>query len=376
MKKFFILAAAAVVATAACTKSEVVEAPEKAISFEVAKYATATKAASYNSLLDETANGAAVTNFYTNAWCHTTGYSAQQTMADQSIVPNDATNPTQWNTDGRTYYWPKTGYLNFFSYAGYPLPTAKAEGSVTYSGVTVDRNANILVADAAYGYKENTTNANPPYQQNSVTKGVPTLFHHMLSRVKFDVIFDASAITDASYAYTVTIKTASISVPQVGTLAVNFTEPANVATTPQVVALSTTGWSSLGSYAAIDKVSGDVVLTAKGGNKSDGSTTDGTATGTPVELITESSAISHALSDDVTFSMTYTFSYKYGSEAPVTEDVTITATKLKEFAPSVSTWAMNTKYLYHIIIKPNEPIIFDPAVETWVAETNEPEYTY
>ena len=37
---------------------------------------------------------------------------------------------------------------------------------------------------------------------------------------------------------------------------------------------------------------------------------------------------------------------------------------------------MNTKYLYHIIIKPNEPIIFDPAVETWVAETNEPEYTY
>ena len=156
----------------------------------------------------------------------------------------------------------------------------------------------------------------------------------------------------------------------------NFTEPANVATTPQVVALSTTGWSSLGSYAAIDKVSGDVVLTAKGGNKSDGSTTDGTATGTPVELITESSAISHALSDDVTFSMTYTFSYKYGSEAPVTEDVTITATKLKEFAPSVSTWAMNTKYLYHIIIKPNEPIIFDPAVETWVAETNEPEYTY
>ena len=76
MKKFFILAAAAVVATAACTKSEVVEAPEKAISFEVAKYATATKAASYNSLLDETANGAAVTNFYTNAWFHTTGYSA------------------------------------------------------------------------------------------------------------------------------------------------------------------------------------------------------------------------------------------------------------------------------------------------------------
>ncbi|MCR5326728.1 MAG: fimbrillin family protein [Bacteroidales bacterium] len=371
MKKYFIIAVAALVASAACTKN-ITETPESAISFEVVKYTPQTKA--YNSLLDEYAAGSAIQSFTTNAWFHGSGtYGTQQFMNDQAIVPDNTTDPTKWAASGRLYFWPKTGYINFFSYAGSPVPTAKAEGSITYNAVTVNTNSNILVADAAYHYNQNTTNDASIYQQNSVEKGVPTLFRHKLAKVKFDVIFDASEANDDKYAWTATITAASVTVPQQGSLTVSFAEPAG---TSAATVAGTGAWSSLGSYNAVDKVSGNIVLTAKGGNKSDGSTTDGTAAGTAVELIAESAVIPHTLTDNVVFNMSYTLSYSYNGGTAISEDVVIDATKLTVFTPSVAAWAMNTIYTYHIIIKPNGTILFDPAVETWVPESDEPSYTY
>lgn len=371
MKKYFILAVAALVASAACTKT-IVDAPDSAINFEVVKYTAQTKA--YNSLLDEEAAGAAIQSFKTNAWFHGNGsYGSQQFMTDQVIVPDNTTNPTKWSPDGRIYFWPKTGYINFFSYAGSPAPTAKAENSITYAAVAVPVNANILVADAAYHYSQNTTNDASVYQRNAVTEGVPTLFHHKLAKVKFDVIFDASGANDDKYAWTATIKSASVTVPQQGSLTVSFTEPSG--TTPAVVA-GTGAWASLGNYTAVNKVSGDIALTAQGGNKSDGATVPGTAAGDPVELIAESAVIPHTLTDDIVFNMAYTLEYSYDGGAAVKEDVVIDATKLTVFTPSITAWAMNTIYTYHIIIKPNGIILFDPTVETWTAETNEPQKEY
>ncbi len=373
MKKYFIIAVAALAASAACTKNET-ETPASPIAFEVVKYAPQTKA--YNSLLDEQAAGAQIASFTTNAWFHGAGsYGIQQFMADQVVAPDNTSNPTKWTPSGRNYFWPKTGYINFFSYAGSPAPTAKAENSVTYTNVSVVSNSNILVADAAYHYNENTTNDASIYQRNTVKKGVPTLFRHMLAKVKFDVIFDASEVTDANYVWTATVKSASVTVPQQGTLAVTFTEPSG--TTPATAKYdAATAWESLGAYTAVDKVSGDIVLSAKGGNKSDGSTTGGTAAGQATELIAEGAVIPHTLTDNVLFNMTYSLQYQYGSEDPIKEDITIDATKLTAFTPSVTAWAMNTIYTYHIIIKPNEVILFDPTVETWEPESNEPTYTY
>lgn len=373
MKKYFIFAAVAVVATAACTKVETIDnTPDTPIAFQVVNYQAQTKA--YNSLLDETAAGAQIASFTTNAWFHGNGsYGSQQFMADEVIAPDNTTNPTKWAPSSRDYYWPKTGYINFFSYAGSPAPTAKAEGSITYTNVAVVPASNILVADAAYHYKENTTNDASVYQRNSVTKGVPTLFRHKLAKVKFDVILDASEITDTKYAWTATITSASITVPQQGTLALTVTEPSG--TTP-ATAQYTGAWTSLSNNTAINKVSGNVVLTAKGGNKSDGSTTDGTAAGLEKELIAESAVIPHTLTSSVVFNMSYTLQNSYNGGTAVSEDVVIDATQLTAFTPSLTAWAMNTIYTYHIIIKPNGTILFDPAVETWVDEAQEPAKEY
>ena len=371
MKKCFIFAAVAVVATAACTKVETVDnSPETPIAFQVVNYQTQTKA--YNSLLDESAAGAQITSFTTNAWFHGAGsYGVQQFMADESIVPDNTTNPTKWAPSSRDYYWPKTGYINFFSYAGSPAPTAKAEGSLTYTDVSVVPASNILVADAAYRFKENNDPAT--YGQNSVTKGVPTLFRHKLAKVKFDVILDASE-TQPAYAWTATIKEASITVPQKGTLALTVSEPSG--TTPATAAY-TGAWASLSTLTPINKVSGDVVLKAKGEKKSDvDNVPDGSTAGKAAELIADSAVIPHTLTNDVVFNMTYTLAFSYNGGTEVKEDIVIDPTKLTDFTPSITAWAMNTVYTYHIIIKPNGVILFDPAVETWEPEAQEPVQTY
>ena len=395
MKKFYILAAVALVASAACTKVDPVEsALETPIGFNVVKYSAQTKASSYNSLLDEKADGAAIQSFKTNAWYHDGAgtYGSQAFMVDQVVAPENTTNPSYWAPTGRNYYWPKTGYINFFSYAGSPAPTAKAENSITYTSVSVVPASNILVADAAYRYKENTTNDDSIYQQNSVTKGVPTLFRHILAKVKFDVIFDASEVApaDTKDKWTVSITSASITVPQQGTISLTFTEPSG--TTPATQKFNSSSvWGSLGNYTAIDNVTGTganvaspenyeidnaITLTAVGGTKSyEESRTAYSTTGKAAALIAESSVIPHTLTDNVTFTMTYKLAYSYNGGAPVQEVVTVPATKLTTFTPTISAWDMNTIYTYHIIIKPNENILFDPAVETWVPETNEPVYT-
>ena len=138
-------------------------------------------------------------------------------------------------------------------------------------------------------------------------------------------------------------------------------------------------WTGLGSRTDIDKVAGDVVLTAVGGKISDTTVVEGSATGIAAELIAESSVIPHTIwvadTDSVTFTMNYTIAYQYDGGTAITEDVTVPATALKTFTPTITSWAMNTKYTYHIIIKPNGAVLFDPAVETWVEETDEPSYT-
>ena len=85
--------------------------------------------------------------------------------------------------------------------------------------------------------------------------------------------------------------------------------------------------------------------------------------------------IPHTLGDNVTFSMSYKLAYSYDGGTPIQENVTVSNVKLTEFAPSISAWAMNTIYTYHVIIRPNKVVLFDPAVETWAPETDEPVYT-
>jgi hypothetical protein len=376
MKKLFILAAAAVVALAACTKTEVVNnTPDQAIAFQVANYVNATKADSHGhtSLLDEGFN-----NFKTYAWYTPATGTANQAFMAPATVSYDATKKL-WHATDRSYFWPKTGFINFFSFAGNHLPDAvaldaadenKAKAHYT-SAITVATDDNILIADGAYGFYSNPDAA---HGLNEVTKGVPTLFRHMLSRVKFDISVDATEITDTKNNWEVVVNSAVVSYRNQGKLEVAF--PAAAAITFDADGHPTTAGTTA-KYASevwnpesvanaeLNKVTGTVTTNANGGSKS-----------TPVELIADSVVMPQDLATtSVTFAINYTITHTYNGANPIVETVPISAKALTAFATPVTAWDVNTIYTYHIIIKPNGEILFDPAVEEWVEENTEPSYT-
>ena len=374
MKKFYILAAVALVASAACTKVEPVEtvASEPAISFQVANYAGQTKAGE-TSLKDEGFN-----NFKTWAW-YTSSTTPNQPFMTPATVTWDGGN-TQWAPSDRTYYWPKTGYVNFFSFAGNHLPDAvdlnasnQVEAHYT-TAITVATDDNILVADGAYGFFNNDA---PQYKLDGVTKGVPTLFRHMLSRVKFDIKVDATDVDDTKNHWKVTVTSATVSYRNQGKLEVVFQDDPTIAlgTDNKPTAAGTTVkfvnqvWTpeSVANVALTN--AGDVVVE-----------TDGHAASAAKVLIADSVVMPQAIATTgVTIAFTYTLEHKYDdgvSTTVVSEVVPIAATALTVFTPSITAWDPNTIYTYHIVIKPaaDNKILFDPAVETW-AQIDTPTYT-
>jgi len=370
MKKYMILAAAALVASVACTKVENnVTTPDQAIAFQVANYAGQTTKAGETSLLTE-----GFYEFKTYAW-YTSSTATNQEFMAPATVTWDSSN-TQWAPSDRTYFWPKTGYINFFSFAGnfYPSTVAlngSAQAVATYAENTIATNSNILVADGAYGFFNNDA---AQYKLDGVTKGVPTLFRHMLSRVKFDVKVDATDVDDTQNHWKVTVTSATVSYRNKGTLVVNFpstpsitlgtdNKPTTAGTTLKYISET---WTPASAANVTLTNAGDVVVE-----------TDGHAASAAEVLIADSVVMPQTIATTgVTIAFTYTLEHEYDGTPTVSEVVPIAATALTDFTPSIAAWDPNTIYTYHIVIKPaaDNKILFDPAVETW-AEIDTPTYT-
>ena len=370
MKKLFIIAAA-VLATVACSKTEVLNnEPDQAIAFQIANYAGQTKAGE-TSLKDEGFEA-----FKTWAW-YTSSTATNQAFMTPATVEWNGTDKV-WAPTDHVYYWPKTGYINFFSFAGdyYPNTVAlngSAQAEATYAETTIATDDNILVADGAYGFFNNDA---PVYKLDGVTKGVPTLFRHMLSRVKFDVKVDATDVDDTKNHWKVTVTSATVSYRNKGTLAVGF--PATPAislgadnkptTAGKTLKYTSHTWTpSAVANVNLSKVAGDVIVE-----------TDGNAASAAKELVADSVVMPQTLATtNVTVALTYTLEHTYDGGTPISEVVPIAATALTSFTPSIAAWDPNTVYTYHIVIKPaaDNKILFDPAVEAW-AEVDTPTYTF
>lgn len=419
MKKYLILAAAALVASAACTKVEVTESPDTPISFQVANYVPQTKA---NVAFEGT-------NFYTYAWFHPTSGVPQPFMTNETIsfYEGTADGKGEWRP-ARMYFWPKSGYINFFSYAYSgtwatatdPKPAAVVDatgttdltaGTVRYGNpssvasnhITVPVDGDILLANAAYRYSSseastNTYNINysGPNYVTDVT-GVPTLFHHLLSKVKFQARFDASEYSGSGYAWNLVINSITLNYADKGAITVPFTDPGTdhtqatwpytspslVQWTPYVTATET--GDQLGSIVANTGYpvnSATTILTSipvtVGGSASH-------EAGSGVELIAESSVLPQNLTTTgatVTINYTLTSYYNDGESyvQHITETTTTPALALNTFKNGsdqpIGTWDMNYKYIYTITIKPNKTVTFDPAVVDWESTAIAGFYTY
>lgn len=413
MKKYFIIAAAAVVAMAACSKVEDnfdLTSPSNKIAFEVANYAAQTKAPTSLATGED-----ALFSFNTTAVQFPEIGTPVTFMNEETIKAWDdnaeevtASNvKTTTNTNGKEiytwapavdYFWPKTGYINFYSYAGTKAPVVDVEASASpaqnagdmrkvtfaYSNVTIDATDNILVADAALHFNSNNA---AHYNKDHVTKGVPTLFRHQLAKIKFIVhlkteqpasnnttwqvrtIAEETISGTACKSYINYVNKGSLTLVNTDELAktadMNETEQAWTAAPAGTVS----GWVPSSAAADID----EVVLTTNTltipENETESDETD------PAIMVAERTVMPQ-LTSGTKFVLYYEVkaSHDDGSTWFMTEirTVGVDASKtLEDLASTIDDWPKNTKITYNVIIDPvTEKVTFDPAVEEWETENN------
>jgi hypothetical protein len=220
MKKLFIIAAAALVASVACSKVETIATPDQEIGFQVASYLSQTKADSHGhtSFVDELTEVGAASNYFKSvAYIHAAQADGSVAAPALFFTAGDSGRETI-SYDGTStwkpahpYYWPKSpkSSISFFSWYDFEDKVTPSISGYTADGADVtlawaDRTValkdNVMYADAAYHYKKNA-NGDQNHKLNDVTEGVPTLFHHALAKVRFTIAQNPMKEQDGSSDY-------------------------------------------------------------------------------------------------------------------------------------------------------------------------------
>ncbi len=178
------LLTAAGLALAACSRVQM-ELPESEVSFQVAGLRpVSTKAP------EDYRNQYASVPFGAYAWYKGENPADNTAFMTNQEVAYDASG-NRWAPAGTTYYWPKSGSLDFICYSPYSAAGGPVvgENSIEYSGWDVSAHpfVDLLYADKAVGLSRNTTT----YAYN----GVPVLFRHALSRLRFTVRLAYTEVT-------------------------------------------------------------------------------------------------------------------------------------------------------------------------------------
>lgn len=196
MKKYIILAAA-VVAMAACAKVDN-EEPQREINFTVANRVQ-TKAA-YNT--DDT--------FGTYAWytanaasvVATTGSDHAAFMVNEEIGHDGSV----WKALHNTFYWPKTGSIDFISYSPFNGTNNTAnsnpaviQNKITYTAINVaEVDAQSQPKNIDYMYADKVNCAIDDYANSTGKQAVPTVFRHALAKLSFKIAANFITYTDAT----------------------------------------------------------------------------------------------------------------------------------------------------------------------------------
>ena len=343
MKKWFDIAVLGIlVSLAACTKVENTSAPES-IRYAVGSYAVSTKASEFRSY-------ESLDNFQSKAFIHPEGAAEGSVFFNSAITWDGAT----WSPD-RDYYWPKhpQSYINFVSWyandgSANITPDTVTETQFQILNRTVGANDRILVADEAWKQK---ANINTYY-----TSGVPTLFRHVLSRVKVNM--KATTLTDpelANVTYEVTLQDAKIKgVFQKGNMKLLNSALADTGTRKWYSTESATYlWKTVAGSdeAIIDFVDSDANVT-----------TDYAA------ILPERSFIPQAIGDAIKLVITYSVTTKSNGTTTTESDIpaTIVMNTIKNTSDvAITQWVPNKRYTYNIAINPvGKEILLNPTVET------------
>ena len=356
MRKNIIIAIAACVALASCTKNELkpVEVDQK-ITFQAVVNKASTKA-----MID-------VTTYDTGNTFGTVAYKVNGSTSELYIPVSEVkynSTDAYWSTEA-PYYWPKESgsSLTFYSYSPFnysetDTPTAisvtHTKDGLTFTDYSVKNHqeTDLMVADKQAGQTGNTSNAG-----GSWTQGVPTVFHHMLAQI----------------------------------VAINFQTVENASASPVVVKDYAKGHDGTANkaYVAGDKqfVVTDVyfekfyeqgTLTAGDSNNwaTSGSVTDSytwySNPSDPAKFIggqctpinTYYLVLPQTHSDDAKLHVKYEIHTYTSASAYATEKMDVSV-PLKNLNPS---WEMNKKYTYTLNIDLDR-IFWDPKVTEWTTES-------
>jgi len=378
MKKYFIIAAAVLVAGTACNKVNVDETESTEVKFTVANYVPQTKAVS---VLSE------FTAFKSRAFLHAEGVdlNADGTVngtsyqeffgaSGETISANDATSASEW-APAHTYYWPKgtKSFVNFVGWYGtdgtnavnptifYAYTSSKWTATMTWDFTTPavgQTGNNLLYADMAWRFKQNN---NPPtydVSTNSITEGVPMLFHHALAQINVkayatgDPTLTAGSgkVSDTVAEWVITLKNVKITpINKAGTLTLTNADPGTEKTT-QAWEGSWAGSDTAGDFTASEYVVDDVTKATAG------------------DLIAATCILPQTIGSGVvlSFDMDIVTSYSAGQS---NHEIIPVSIKLNDMGTSA--WEQNHKYTYYINIVPKQTkVLFDPALDAaWVDAT-------
>lgn len=329
-------------AVVSCTKVEPVPAVDQAISFAVGTYARQTKVAD----VYETDN---IDRFTSKAFLYANGATSGSYYFGESGVTIQKTGTT-WEPV-RTYYWPKASdsYINFVSwFDNGGTPSVATETQLSWVNRTVAATDNILFADEAWGFHANTT--------TYYTAGVPTLFHHALSRIAFTA--KASPLTDPDHAGTswaVTVDEAYLeAVHQAGTMQLTNAKPAVTPATRAWNCAQPLYWTPTDAAADFSLSASTLALTDS-----------------DQDLLARRSILPQSLANDVVLVLTYTVTTTSNGSVTATETATrrIQMNQLLNGSNlRIQEWAPNKQYTYHITINPMiGQILLNPTVTDWTS---------
>lgn len=333
MKKYFLIAAAACVALAACTKNEVkpVEVDQ-----EITYQTIDTKAAS---LFD---TGSA---FYSWAYILAEGSTWDSKSAESSpYITNSLIKykDNVWKNEDKAYYWPKKAGLTFFAWSDNTnAPTVSSSVTCTNTDgikftnfdTSVDKNKDLLVAKIAADQKNNTASTHP------WGAGVPTVFYHILSALEL------KAITDIDYT-DVTFNVKSVDIKSVLTKG-TYTQGVVSTSLP-----TSPTWATESDIHDFDvytpsSVSGDLSMTE-------------------TVLLPQTGDVRIFMPQDFsdeTAKVVVTYQVTYGTSG-VIDTVTVEKDLKSIFT---SNWKPGYKYTLTIKLSMNQ-ILWDPSIEEWTTQ--------
>lgn len=344
MKKWFNIAVfVTLVSFAACTKVENNGAPER-ISYAVGSYAATTKVSEYGSY-------ESLDNFQSKSFLHSEGAVVGTEFFTSTISWDGAI----WAPE-HDYYWPKhpQSYLNFVSWyandgSANITPDTVNETAFEINNRTVGANDRILIADEAWHQKANST--------TYYTSGVPTLFHHLLSRVKLNMKVTTTSDPEiAGVTYEVKIQDVHFEgLFQQGNLRLQNADPTTAGTREWYSSASATYlWTTV---AGSD--SGNVTVL-------DSETSIGTDYHT---VLSERSFLPQSLENAIKLCIEYSVTTKSNGIETSTETeipATVVMNTIKNTSDvAITQWVPNKIYTYNIAINPiGREILLNPVVES------------